>query len=238
MYDLSSMGLLKRPNNKVEDKLIEYGKNLKHKIEATKHEKDKKYLEEFTFQPTFQTKQRKMTQGKISQPTSNFYERQKAFLKNVAKKVDDKKAELKDPDLKELTFKPAISKFAQENFEKRSVKDLYKWQEKVDKDKKRKLEQKEIKEKEEIEQSLAFKHKTSKNSEVILKNKKFNQSVLNESILAERNSEDILNTGREITKTKEKQVEAEETHNILDKVMNNNDITQEEELDLWPVKKV
>lgn len=230
------MGLLKRPNNKVEDKLIEYGKNLKHKIEATKHEKDKKYLEEFTFQPTFQTKQRKITQGKLSQPTGNFYERQKAFIKNRAKKVDDKKAELKDPDQKELTFKPAISKFAQENFEKRSINDLYKWQEKVDKDKKLKSEQKELKEKEEIAQSIAFKHKTSKNSEVILKNKKLNQSAINDSMV-DKNNEELesnLNTGVENTKVKDPQ----ETQNILDRVMNNNDITIEEDLDLWPVKKI
>lgn len=234
IYDLSSMGLLKRPHNKIEDKLIEYGKNKKLKVEAVKHENHKDFLNEYTFKPQLQAKQNKMNQNKKSQPLDRlgFFERQEKFLIKQQQKADDRKTEFlyENKDEKELTFKPKISKYAKNNIKSRTIEDLYKWQIKVDKNRQNLIEVKEKKELEEINRikKNVNANKISKNTELILKNKALSQSMLNNENFIYNNddSEYINNEHKDNNKTN------------IEKVMNYYDIDQEEELDLWPTKKL
>eukprot|EP00340_Litonotus_pictus_P002452 CAMPEP_0170519708 /NCGR_PEP_ID=MMETSP0209-20121228/5025_1 /TAXON_ID=665100 ORGANISM="Litonotus pictus, Strain P1" /NCGR_SAMPLE_ID=MMETSP0209 /ASSEMBLY_ACC=CAM_ASM_000301 /LENGTH=1697 /DNA_ID=CAMNT_0010805659 /DNA_START=60 /DNA_END=5153 /DNA_ORIENTATION=+ len=242
--DISSMGLLKRSNNRVEDKLIEYGKNAKLKQEAAKYEKNKQFFDEHAYRPKFKAKPRKVSQGKVEgQPMErpNFYDRQSNHITKHLQNVEELKSEIKEPEIKELTFKPQISKFASSNFQKRTVDDLYSWQKKVEKEKKKKIEEKEVKEENEVQEAINKKHKISKNSEIILKSKHMNQSnMIGSSMMKVNNEKEFEDDEISLNKDEIKldiENESRINQNILN-VMNDNDFSREEELDLWPTKKL
>ena len=218
------MGMYKKKHNKIEDKLIEYGKKAKIKREAAKYEKDKQFLDEIASQKPFKASKR-ISQGKEQTqpaPDKNFFERLDDYKQKKNQKVEDMKLDIKSPENQELTFKPKITKLAA-TVGKRTVDDLYKWKESKDKEVKRLQIEKEEKEKNEITKLINSKHKISKNSEAILKSRQINQSIIQED-------QDNMSFNKEDIK-----LDIINESNIAH-VMNDNDFTKEENLDLWPTK--
>ena len=133
--------------------------------------------------------------------------------------MDKIKNKLVDPNLKELTFKPKISKFSKNI--KRNIKDLYNWQ----KEKQRKLEKmqkdKKKKEDEEIE--------------------------LNQQTIFPNNKSKILSSNRKIEGSSKNYNDLNNFRNVIVDVSNNNmninmDMNENDEMnenleapfDLWP----
>jgi len=157
-------GNLRSKNNddnkgkRIEDKLLEYGKALKQKKAQERVDKLKAEDEQCTFKPSVKKKKVWM------KPFANkdFYTRAAQFEERKGKDLDQIKNKMVDPDQKELTFKPKISKNSRKI--KRNIDDLYNW----NKEKQKKLEyrQKEKKKKEdeefELNQQTSFVNNKSK----------------------------------------------------------------------------
>lgn len=163
--DLKEIGALNKNRNGVEDRLIEYGKQLKLKKQAIKYDKEKRFLDEFSFEPKV-NKYNKINMSSIDMSSienneksetnhvsSDFLQRQKEFLIKSKLNREKIKSEIKDPEEKELVFKPEISKKSNQLVSKRRIEDLFLWNEKIKKENKEKEIQrrKEIERKEEEE---------------------------------------------------------------------------------------
>ena len=214
-------GNLKNPTNeenrgkRIEDKLLEYGKALKQKKAQERVNKLKAEDEECTFKPKIKKKNVWLKPYK----NNDFYARAAQFEERKGKDMDKIKNKLVDPNLKELTFKPKISKFSKNI--KRNIKDLYNWQ----KEKQRKLEKmqkdKKKKEDEEIE--------------------------LNQQTIFPNNKSKILSSNRKIEGSSKNYNDLNNFRNVIVDVSNNNmninmDMNENDEMnenleapfDLWP----
>ena len=149
---------------RIEDKLLEYGKALKQKKAQERVDKLKAEDEQCTFMPNVKKKNAWM------KPFANtdFYTRAAQFEERKGKDLDQIKNKVVDPNQKEYTFKPKISKNAKKI--KRNINDLYNW----NKEKQRKLEdkQKEKKKKEDEEFELNQQSSFVNNRSKILLSKK------------------------------------------------------------------
>ena len=184
---------------RIEDKLIEYGKILKQKKAKERVDKLKEEDEKCTFKP-------KIRKKKINQDIkkNDFYVRSAQFEERKGKEINDLKNAIVDPDQKEYTFKPKISKNAQKI--KRNIKDLYEWD--LERQKKLMDKQKEKMKKEEEEFELL--QQTTK-SKILLtkKSKKDNNNIISENNITSNNNENISNS-------------------------NNYEYEEEVQFDLWP----
>jgi hypothetical protein len=149
---------------RIEDKLLEYGKALKQKKAQERVDKLKAEDEQCTFMPNVKKKNAWM------KPFANtdFYTRAAQFEERKGKDLDQIKNKVVDPNQKEYTFKPKISKNSKKI--KRNINDLYNW----NKEKQRKLEdkQKEKKKKEDEEFELNQQSSFVNNRSKILLSKK------------------------------------------------------------------
>ena len=157
-------GNLRSKNNndnkgkRIEDKLLEYGKALKQKKAQERVDKLKAEDEQCTFKPNVKKKKVWM------KPFANkdFYTRAAQFEERKGKDLDQIKNKMVDPDQKELTFKPKISKNSKKI--KRNIDDLYNWNKERQKKLEFKKKEKKKKEDEEFElnQQTSFVNNKSK----------------------------------------------------------------------------
>jgi hypothetical protein len=165
-------------NNKVkriEDKLLEYGKALKQKKAQERVDKLKAEDEQCTFKPKVKKKNAWM------KPFANtdFYTRAAQFEERKGKDLDLIKNKVVDPNQKELTFKPKISKEAKKM--KRNIEDLYNW----NKEKQRKIEdrqkEKQKKEEEELELNQQTTYVNNKSKILLSKKSQENSKIYNDT---------------------------------------------------------
>ena len=144
---------------RIEDKLLEYGKALKQKKAQERVDKLKAEDEQCTFKP--KVKKKKV----LLKPFANtdFYARAAQFEERKGKDLDKLKQKTSvDPDQKEYTFKPKISKNSKKI--KRNIDDLYNWNIERQKRLQQRQKEKQKKEDEEIElnQQTTFVNNKSK----------------------------------------------------------------------------
>ena len=219
-------GNLKNPNNeenrgkRIEDKLLEYGKALKQKKAQERVNKLKAEDEECTFKPKIKKKKVWL------KPYENkdFYARAAQFEERKGKEIDKIKNKLVDPNLKELTFKPKISKFSKNI--KRNINDLYNWQN----EKQRKLEKRQKDKKKKQDEEIALNQQT-----IFTNNKSKILSSNRKSPASSKNYNDLNNFGNTIINSNNMNMN---NMNInMDMNMNENDEMNENieaPFDLWP----
>ena len=196
---------------RIEDKLLDYGKALKQKKAQERIDKLKAEDEQCTFKP-------KITKRIINKNFSNtdFYTRAAKFEEKKEKDLDTIKSKIKEEDKnkEEYTFKPKISKNSKKI--KRSIDDLYNWNEK----KRKKLEEKQKEKKKLEDEQFELNQQTSyvnNKSKILLSKKSKESSKQNYNINEFDNYEN----------EEENNEEGEYNNNINE---NNNDI----KFDLWP----
>ena len=203
----------KKKGRRIEDKLLDYGKALKQKKAQERVDKLKAEDEECTFKPKL-----KKRMFKNNFFNTDFYTRAAKFEEKKEKDLDTIKSKLKDDDKhkEEYTFKPKISKNAQKI--KRSIDDLYNW----NKEKQKKLEEKQREKQKLEEEQLESDRQTSfinNKSKILLSRKSRDSSKhnynLNDIIEIHKNEEDENNYGGE-------------------EYYNNNENKEEIKFDLWP----
>ena len=144
---------------RIEDKLLEYGKALKQKKAQERVDKIKAEDEQCTFKPN--VKKKKVWLRPFA--NTDFYARAAQFEERKGKELDKLRQKTSvDPDEKEYTFKPKISKNSKKI--KRNIDDLYNWNMERQKRLQQRQKEKQKKEDEEIElnQQTTFVNNKSK----------------------------------------------------------------------------
>lgn len=248
--DLNALGIGSKNRNKIEDRLIQYGRNKKLKREGALYDKNKQYFDEFTYQPDISQTNNKSTlknsttmqdATKQTCDIKSFLDRQEDFRTKQKLKIEELKSELVNPESKELTFKPNISKFASDAYQKRNVNDLYMWKQKVDKQRDQKQAEKKRLEEEKYEMNLKT-SKMNKKSVIILKNKE--KRMENATTPKE---EYALNAQHQYAQGGQDEEYTEVFSNDLSSIVRKESMliedehqpeVGEDELDLWPVKRI
>lgn len=200
---------------RIEDKLLEYGENLRQKRAQEQVDKLKTQEMAYTFKPNIY-KNNPSYLNKFN--NKNFYTRAQYFEEAKESKLEQIKTTMVDPEQGEYTFKPTVTHLAKNM--KRSIDDLYKWKEKRDLHLKQKKEDKEKKEKEELERIQTLSH-VNDHSKALLT--KMNRSKMTTPMGTKMNKCSSVGS---IEKTKRS--------NVMENEIDEDEIM----VDLWPVEGI
>ena len=211
IYELLQIPIDERNSDKkIEDKLMDFGKVLKQKIAQEKIDKLKSQDMQYTFKPLIYTQKNNKYMKNIN--SNDFYKRARQFEERKETHLEKIKTTIVDPEEGEYIFKPKITKKAKNI--KRTVDDLFNWNEKKNLKINKKIQEKKEKETEEIETNQNLKHMDDY-SKILVTKKSVQSKCIN-----------IGNSG------KKNKYRSSSMNNI--KNNNNNDSIEEIQFDLWP----
>ena len=200
-----------KKGRRIEDKLLDYGKALKQKKAQERVDKLKAEDQECTFKPKLK---KRIVMKNFS--NTDFYTRAAKFQEKKEKDLDTIKSKMteEEKNKEECTFRPKISKNSKKI--KRSIDDLYNW----NKDKLKKIEDKQKEKKKKEEEQIELNQQTSfinNKSKILLSRKSKESSKHN------YNLNDFDNYANE-----EGNYNGEEEYNNI------NENNAEIKFDLWP----